>query len=210
MDPSHEPRVAAFLRERVRPGVVCFDVGANVGVYALQFAHWSAPDGQVVAFEPNPAAFDGLASHIRLNHLVDRIRAVKVGIGSDEGWATLWAAGPQGESRIGSPEPTLAAGSRALSVPLTTIDRFCDSTGIEPDWLLIDIEGFELAALRGAERTILRRKSALGIVTEMHPYAWASLGENNPRKHGNPDWELDTAGFELTNGRGGRSFSAVA
>jgi len=64
VDPHHRHRlgrdydapVAAFLRERVKPGALCVDVGANVGVYVLQFAHWSAPAGRVVAFEPNPGA----------------------------------------------------------------------------------------------------------------------------------------------------------
>src|SRR2546423_3497617 len=51
---DYDAAVAAFLRERVKPGAICFDVGANVGVYALQFAHWSGPTGRVVAFEPNP------------------------------------------------------------------------------------------------------------------------------------------------------------
>src|SRR5882762_3437602 len=51
---NYDAPVAAFLRERVKPGALCLDVGANVGVYVLQFAHWSAPTGRVVAFEPNP------------------------------------------------------------------------------------------------------------------------------------------------------------
>src|SRR5688500_5330607 len=51
IDPHHRHRlgqnydaeVADFLRKRVKPGALCFDVGANVGVYVMQFAHWSAP-----------------------------------------------------------------------------------------------------------------------------------------------------------------------
>jgi hypothetical protein len=56
MGHDYEPAVASFLCVRVGPGDLCFDVGANVGVYALQFSHWSAPSGRVVAFEPNPEA----------------------------------------------------------------------------------------------------------------------------------------------------------
>ncbi|CAN5887382.1 hypothetical protein BH18ACI5_BH18ACI5_16260 [soil metagenome] len=38
------------LVRAARPGSTCFDVGANVGVYALQFAHWTGAAGRVVAF----------------------------------------------------------------------------------------------------------------------------------------------------------------
>src|SRR5205085_9663014 len=51
---NYDAPVAAFLSARVKPGAVCVDVGANVGVYVLQFARWSGPKGRVVAFEPNP------------------------------------------------------------------------------------------------------------------------------------------------------------
>jgi protein-L-isoaspartate O-methyltransferase len=58
-DLVYEPKVAAFLESRVKPGHICLDVGANVGYYVLQLAHWTGSVGHVVAFEPNPgrAAF---------------------------------------------------------------------------------------------------------------------------------------------------------
>jgi hypothetical protein len=59
---------------------------------------------------------------------------------------------------------------------MITIDYFCARTKLEPDWILIDIEGFELAALRGAARTIERRRGSLGLVVEIHPALWASAG----------------------------------
>jgi hypothetical protein len=43
---------------------------------------------------------------------------------------------------------------------------------------LIDIEGFELAALSGAARTIERRRGNLGLVVEIHPALWASAGND--------------------------------
>src|SRR5688500_6046874 len=36
----YDPIVADYLRARIRPGQVCFNVWANVGVYALQLANW--------------------------------------------------------------------------------------------------------------------------------------------------------------------------
>ena len=51
---DYEALVARFLHQAVKPGDVCFDVGANVGAYALQRVHWTGSAGRVIAFEPNP------------------------------------------------------------------------------------------------------------------------------------------------------------
>jgi len=56
----------------------------------------------------------------------------------------------------------------AVDVPVATIDAFCGEAAIAPDWLVIDIEGYEVRALRGAVETLGRRWSRPGIVVEMH------------------------------------------
>jgi FkbM family methyltransferase len=42
------------LEHYVRLGDTVWDVGANIGVYTELFCKWVGPQGQVVAFEPNP------------------------------------------------------------------------------------------------------------------------------------------------------------
>lgn len=37
---------------------------------------------------------------------------------------------------------------------------------------MIDIEGYELAALKGAVRTLESQRGKLGIIVEMHPEIW--------------------------------------
>ena len=82
-------------------------------------------------------------------------------------------------SRLAEQNSLLDATER-ITVPVITIDDFCARTGLEPDWILIDIEGFELAALRGAARTIESRRGSLGMVVEIHPGLWASAGTTVP------------------------------
>src|SRR5687768_6451979 len=50
--PDYDAPVASFIQSRIRSGAVCVDVGANIGIYALQFARWAGPEGRVIAFEP--------------------------------------------------------------------------------------------------------------------------------------------------------------
>lgn len=173
---NYDAPVARFIRERIRPGAVCVDVGANVGVYVLQFARWAGPEGRVVAFEPNPAARAVLERHVGLNGLAGRVEVVPAAVGRARGEATLYAAGVEGMSRLGEPNELLAGRAREITVPVVTLDEFCDEKSLEPDWLFIDIEGFEMAALSGARRLLRGRGAALRVVVEMHPSVWPSAG----------------------------------
>jgi FkbM family methyltransferase len=182
IDPHHRHRlgkdydapVAAFLRERVKPGDVCVDVGANVGVYVLQFAHWSAPSGRVIAFEPNPGALSVLRKHVRFNDLAGRVTIVPAAVSARAGSAVLYAADADGMSRLGEPNSAIAGRARGINVATVTLDEYCERTRLAPDWLFIDIEGFEVAALEGARSLIKSRGMRMGVVVEMHPNVWGS------------------------------------
>jgi hypothetical protein len=63
-----------------------------------------------------------------------------------------------------------------LNVPVITIDGFCAREGIDPDFIKIDVEGWELSVLRGARETIRRRGGGLALFVEMHPSLWPHLG----------------------------------
>ena len=116
IDPHHRHRlghdydapVAVFLRERINPGAVCVDVGANVGVYVLQFAHWSGPSGHVTAFEPNPGAREVLQRHIKMNGLTQQVEVIPAAVGASSGNALLYAADADGMSRLGAPNQARA------------------------------------------------------------------------------------------------------
>jgi len=181
---DHESAVASFLRSRVKPGDLCFDVGANVGIYALQFAHWSAPGGRVVAFEPNPEACAALTKHVRINGLSGQVTVEPLAVGDQQGNAVLYAAGSDTRSRLSQPNDLIANRTVSSTVSMTSLSEFSRHNGLIPDWLLIDIEGLELAALRGASELILERRYKLGIVIEMHPGFWTILGTSRTEVEG--------------------------
>lgn len=176
LGPDYDASVAAFLGPRVQPGAVCLDVGANIGVYVLQFAHWSAPGGRVHAFEPNPAARSVLERHVAINGYEDRVVVCPAAVGDETGEATLFAAECDGMSRLGSPNDAIADRATPIRVPIVTLDDYCVSHDLAPEWLFVDVEGFEFAVLAGARRIIGERRDALGIVVEMHPNVWEGVG----------------------------------
>ena len=171
-----DAHLAEWLAERVRPGQTALDVGANVGVYVLQFAHWSRPDGRVIAVEPNPSARAVLEKHVRLNGLEERVEIVSAAVGATAGEAALFFFEDSGMSRLGAPNPTLAGRATAITVPVVSLDDLCESRALAPDWLFIDIEGFEIATLAVDRRLLAARRHAMGVVVEMHPDSWEVAG----------------------------------
>ena len=80
---NYDASVAVYFRTRIHPGAICLSVGANLGVYPLQFANWSAPEGVVYAFEPNPETSASLRKHIALNRLQNRVHIIEQAVPSD-------------------------------------------------------------------------------------------------------------------------------
>jgi FkbM family methyltransferase len=168
---DYEASVALFLRRRIAPGAVIYNVGAHVGVLAVQLARWAGPTGKVVAFEPNPYAVTLLKRNLRLNGLDSQVDVVGVAIGNSVGEVTLYVCGSNPMARASKPNPLLLE-TEAVRVPLTTLDRFSESHRSMPDWIVLDIEGWEVAALRGGRGLLGATGRQVGVVLELHPNAW--------------------------------------
>ncbi|RQG95064.1 FkbM family methyltransferase [Natrarchaeobius chitinivorans] len=156
----------AELDDACGPEAVVYDVGANVGIYALALSSESA-GRRVVAFEPSPSVADRLRANVRLNGLEDRIDVEAFGIGERVGERSFYR----------SSNPELSAFDRAnatrwgatvvdvRTVPVRPLDALASGLGGErriendfppPDAIKIDVEGAAPEVLRGARRTLER------------------------------------------------------
>ena len=170
-----DAEVAALLVSRLEPGATCLDVGANAGVYVLQFCRWTQPAGRVIAFEPNVNTRSVLQEHIAMNGLQERVEVIPEAVSDQAGKAEFFFAAESGMSRLGQANALLQDVAQSTIVSTVTLDDFCRHRGLRPDCVLIDIEGFELHALRGA-RELLVACPAMLLVVEMHPALWSSAG----------------------------------
>jgi FkbM family methyltransferase len=162
------------FRATVKPGDVVLEAGANVGAYTLLFGQWVGSTGRVVAFEPDPSAFEGLERHLSINRVSDRVTAVAAAV--TDGQADrmrLMLGESSGISRMAS---AADGASRVRDVPALSIDNFCDRHHLTPQVIKIDVEGAELGVLRGARATIARGGPDLQLYVEMHPQLWPALG----------------------------------
>jgi FkbM family methyltransferase len=172
---SWNPAEYEAFRRAVDPGAVALDVGANVGAYSVLLGQWVGPSGHVFAFEPEPRAFHGLSRHVALNRLGAIVHPISVALADREGPARLVVGATAGETRINSEAVEGAPTLPETMTRVTTVDRFCAERAIVPSFLKIDVEGLELAVLRGARDTI-RRCRHLQLFVEMHPSIWPMLG----------------------------------
>ena len=142
----------------------------------LPLARLVGEKGCIVAFEPNPATAAILERHLRMNGL-SRVLVEDRAVGATTGSVRLFDTTPgSGLSRIAFPHP-VHVGRRVpnwTDVPLVSIDDYCAANRIDPDWLVVDVEGHEIEVLRGAAATFARRPG-LRAVVEVHPNTWPSV-----------------------------------
>lgn len=153
-----------FYIQHLQPGMVVFDVGANVGEISLLFSRFVGPRGQVHSFECSHNTFRRLSEiisisgskNIKQNNtcLSDSNGTAEFHIYDDEhaAWNTM----------ANRPLQDYGINIRPISVekvPTTTIDAYCESNNIQRiDLLKIDVEGAEYQVLKGAERMMRERR----------------------------------------------------
>jgi FkbM family methyltransferase len=142
------------------------DVGARCGDMTLLFAERVGPSGRLVAYEPHPENLELLRQEV--GHLPNvTIRPLALADAQGE----LTFAYPELRA-WGSAEPALrdaylAAGAERLTLPATTLDAEVEEGHAPlPDLVKIDVEGLELAVIRGMDRVLSERAPQLLI--EIH------------------------------------------
>jgi len=162
VDHAYEPEVCAVIAKLVRPGWVCADIGAHVGYMTLLMAKLVGDMGTVVAFEAAPDNVQLLAENIALNGYSHRVQVVQCAVSDGlQDFVSLYR-GPS------SFETSITAGPRQdarIEVPATSLDRFF-APDARLDFVKMDIEGAEVAAVSGMKRILARQRPIM--LVEIH------------------------------------------
>ncbi len=194
----HADLYPLFARFVPASGVV-FDIGAHAGQYTKLFAR-AARCGRVYAFEPGSYA----RAILRAAAAVHRLRNVMVmpmALAADCGVATLSVpvkhrgAFGFGLSHLGQPQPRWDRVAQEL-VATSTIDAVAAALGLDRlDFVKADIEGWEVALLRGGADTLRRFRPV--VVLELLSHHLARAGDRVDDAFGFMA-ELGYRAFELT------------
>jgi len=171
-----DPHITRYLRERLRPGDVLIDVGANIGYYTLLGSRLVGPAGRVVAIEASPRTFGALRDNIRRN-AAQNVRAVNAAASRWRGSVQVFAGTPDnigGTSimpRHGAAEATVDAFPLA---ELLTSDELSAASVIK-----IDVEGAEADVLRGLLDSAHLLGEETEIIVEVTP-DWLTGSDSSP------------------------------
>ena len=150
----------------VKPGDTVVDIGANWGLFSYRLSRMVGPDGHVYAFEPSPA----LQRRVRRLGRLANVTAANIGLSDADGEARLYV--PIVAGRRADYLATLRDGgaddSRGVqfSVQLRRLDDVLGAAGERVNFIKCDVEGHELAVLRGASETLRRARPRLLLEIE--------------------------------------------
>lgn len=155
----HDFNDMGFLLHFLREEDLFFDIGSNVGAYTLLAA--GICGAKTITVEPTPPTFEILSENILLNGLNNRVSVINAAAGETESKirftkdrGTTNHVVPPGESFESS-----------IIVPVITLDSLTSNE--TPSLIKMDVEGFETAVLKGAQR-ILNSPVLNAIIVEMN------------------------------------------
>jgi len=178
--PVYRPLYAAYkayadrgerelLRKILFQGAVVVDVGANIGIYSQFLSRCVGATGLVHSFEPSPDNFRRLSAATRD---LSNVRLTQAAIGERSGQSELYVSDKlnvdhraykaDGDSR------------RAVPTQMVALDDYFKPDE-RVDLIKMDIQGYELHALRGAQR-VLQENPDIDLLLEFWPAGLAQAG----------------------------------
>jgi FkbM family methyltransferase len=178
--PIYRPLYAAYkayadraerqlLKKILFQGAVAVDVGANIGIYSEFLSSCVGSTGLVHSFEPSPDNFRRLSAATRG---LSNVRLTQAAVGERSGECKLYISDKLNVDHRayrpdGDPRP-------AVPIQMVALDDYFKS-GQRVDLVKMDIQGYELHALRGAQR-VLQENPDISLLFEFWPAGLAQAG----------------------------------
>ncbi len=127
--------------EHIKEGDTVIDAGAWIGGHTIAYAKKVGESGEVVAFEPNNAAYNCLVLNAGIKF--QNVLCLNIALGDRGGSVGL-------EKKIGWYDSTHVVEGGGLEAVMDRVDNY----DLKPNFIKIDVEGCELKVLKGAAKTI--------------------------------------------------------
>jgi len=175
---GHEEACSDFLKELLCVDDIVFDIGANIGYFVFLEADIVE---HVYAFEPVPRNIECLIANIN-EYKYENVTPFEVALGNENkimpmrlavfsnsgtliddkitsNWYKSWFSGWQ---------------TKTIKVEQVTLDFFVDLNELPtPDIIRMDVEGYEVEVIAGAQRTLSEMRKGGSLFIELHPPVFA-------------------------------------
>ena len=166
----HDYEDSMFLLDHIKENDLFIDVGANVGHFSLLAG--GINKARVIAIEPIQATFNKLTKNIELNNLSSRVTCLLNGVGEKKGNLCFI------NDRTVMNRIAMENEKNTVNVNVITLNDLLKDK--DPVFIKIDVEGFELPVLKGAEE-VLKNKSLKYLMIEFN---------NSGKKYGFSDEDV--------------------
>ena len=135
------------MQQYLRPGMIFYDIGANIGFFSLLAARIVGKDGRVIAFEPDPELAARLLVHVKRNDF-QVISVEEKAVWSEPRTVSFARADPATSPDRGLGHIVARGGGDTIRVNAMSLDDFVLAAPA-PDFLKCDVEGAEVEVFRG-------------------------------------------------------------
>ncbi len=146
---TYEAEIQSRLSRYIMSGSLVFDIGGNIGQYAMVFSYLCGAEGKVVSFEPDYNNFTFLQLNARMNRYKNLVLENK-GVASEPSIQTFFKDSSTGGRRGSFVKHFVGETFKGETeeVQITTFDESVQLYGV-PDFVKIDVEGFEGEVIKG-------------------------------------------------------------
>ncbi|HMI07335.1 MAG TPA: FkbM family methyltransferase [Flavobacterium sp.] len=173
---NREANTIKIFQDWIKPGDYVLEIGAHIGYFSTLYADLVGKDGKVDVFEPSEKNAKYLERNIKFlpNGLNNIVTVVKKGAGDVNEKLTFYidpisgqnnSFVPEFEGFITSREKSAESDAKLITetVDVITLDSYFEASDKLPDFVKIDVEGFEWNVVQGFKNAIERAKPSLMI-----------------------------------------------
>ena len=174
---SREDDMIQVIREELKPGMTVIDCGSNIGFYPLLEANILKNKGAIYAIEPDIRNYNILNKNVELCQYGTTIKPFQMAVSNENGISKMFVTEKSNLNKLSSKDDKTFSERHSVDstveVKTKTMDDFCNQENIIPDFIRMDIEGFEVEVFQGMKNIFKTAKNGFMIFLELHPHAYS-------------------------------------
>ena len=162
----HEPLATRIIKNEIKDGMICLEIGCNIGYFALVESKLVGKKGKVIAIEPSPINFQCFQQNLILNK-ISNVIPLNFAIGNTDTTTQSFVSNSSNWSKVIEQPSSSISEKNLVTVQLKKLDTFVVENGLgKIDFIRMDIEGYENKAYEGMTDTIKQYRPK--ILVEIH------------------------------------------